>query len=95
MPLGLTKNQDFSKFRGLLGRSERSLSLAAPKGMQLDFVIAALTPAGGFPSGLYAGGCLQMFLLLHPSLALLVFPSPSAPCPLSLLCNVFLPLPLS
>ena len=52
MPLGNKKNQDFSKVRGLLGRSERSLSLAAPKGMQLRLCDrSALSPAGSCPSG--------------------------------------------
>ena len=85
MLLGNKKNQEFSKVRGLLGRSERSLSLAAPKGMQLDFVIAPLSrwqPLRGaaLRATLYAKVHLEMFLLLLP------LPRPSGfPFPLSAL----------
>ena len=52
MPLGNKKNQDFSKVRGLLGRSERSLSLAAPQGNAARLCDrSALSPAGSCPSG--------------------------------------------
>ena len=75
--LGLTKNKKISKFAGFFGRSERSLSLAAPQGgRQLDFVIAALYLAGRPPPafGRWRHGCLMLvgasshfFCSTHPS----------------------------
>ena len=92
MPLGNKKNQDFSKVRGLLGRSERSLSLAAPKGIQLDFVIAPLCPLRGaaLRATLYAKVHLDLFLQLLPLPRPSGFSFPlSALFPFPLLCNVF------
>ena len=98
MPLGLTKKQDFSNFRGLLGRSERSLSLAAPQGNAARLCDRSAHPLRGaaLRATLYAKGHSEMFLLLLPSLALLVFScpfctishSPSLQCvPLPLHCD--------
>ena len=52
MPLGNKKILEISKGRGLLGRSERSLSLAAPQGNAARLCDrSALSPAGSCPSG--------------------------------------------